>query len=203
MEFQKLAKSRHAVKSFDGKKVPTVDIKQIISTASLAPSGINIQSWKFVIIESDEKRNAILELVNPSNHEQIKSAGALVLIMSDSDYEARLRLIVEKAGDEFNENMRAQILERYVPYVNSFDKDYLNSYMSWTTGFVAMNLLYAISDFGYKSNTVLGFDRSEKMNDFIGIDKRYRPEFLIPFGTSDDKGEASYRLGQDDILEII
>ncbi|TKV30196.1 nitroreductase family protein, partial [Citrobacter sp. TBCS-11] len=35
MDYVKLNKSRHKVKTFDGKKIPTVDVKQIISAASL------------------------------------------------------------------------------------------------------------------------------------------------------------------------
>ena len=74
MDYVKLNKSRHKVKNFDGKKITTVDVKQIISAASLAPSAHNIQSWHFVIVESEEKREALLSEVDPGNHEQIKQA---------------------------------------------------------------------------------------------------------------------------------
>lgn len=202
MEYIELAKARHAVKKFDTKKVPLEDIKDIIKTASLAPSGINIQSWHFVVIDSVEARAALLKEVNPSNHEQIKTAGGLIMIFADSHYVERLELISERAKDELNDLETERFTKRYQAYVNNFDSEYLNTYMSTTTGLVTMNLLYAIYDKGYKANVVLGYKRSEKINEILNIDKKFRPELIIPFGTSDETGKASFRLGLEDIMDI-
>jgi hypothetical protein len=49
---------------------------------------------------------------------------------------------------------------------------------------------------------VLGFERSKKLNEALGLDENLRAEFLIPFGTSEEAGVASYRLGLDDIFEV-
>lgn len=83
MDYVKLNKSRHKVKNFDGKKIPTVDVKQIISAASLAPSAHNIQSWHFVIVESEEKRKhyflkLILVIMNKSN-KLVQSSSSLAI----------------------------------------------------------------------------------------------------------------------------
>ena len=40
------------------------------------------------------------------------------------------------------------------------------------------------------------------MNEILEVDKRYRPELLVVLGTSESKGEASYRLPQQNIIEI-
>lgn len=66
--------------------------------------------------------------------------------------------------------------------------------MSITTGLVTMNLLYATYDKGYK--------RTEKINEILKVDKKYRPELIIPFGTSEETGNPSFRLGLEDIMEI-
>lgn len=202
MEYLKLAHSRHAVKKFDKKKVPLEEIKDIIKIARLAPSGINIQSWHFVVIDSAEAKAALLKEVNPSNHEQIETAGGLIMIFADSQYAERLRLISERGSDELSSLDIERFTQRYQAYVNSFDSEYLNTYMSMTTGLVTMNLLYAIYDKGYKANVVLGYKRTEKINEILNVDKKYRPELIIPFGTSEETGQPSFRLGLEDIMEI-
>lgn len=202
MEYLELAQTRHAVKKFDRKKVPLEEIKGIIKTARLAPSGINIQSWHFVVIDSAEAKAALLKEVNPSNHEQIETAGGLIMIFADSQYADRLKLISERGSEELSSLDIERFTQRYQAYVNSFDAEYLNTYMSMTTGLVTMNLLYAIYDKGYKANVVLGYKRTEKINEILNVDKKYRPELIIPFGTSEETGQPSFRLGLEDIMEI-
>lgn len=202
MEYLELAQSRHAVKKFDSKKVPLEEIKDIIKTARLAPSGINIQSWHFVVIDSAEAKAALLKEVNPSNHEQIETAGGLLMIFADSQYAERLRLISERGSEELSSLDMERFTQRYQAYVNDFDAEYLNTYMSITTGLVTMNLLYAIYDKGYKANVVLGYKRTEKINEILKVDKKYRPELIIPFGTSEETGNPSFRLELEDIMEI-
>lgn len=202
MEYLELAQTRHAVKKFDRKKVPLEEIEDIIKTARLAPSGINIQSWHFVVIDSTEAKAALLKEVNPSNHEQIETAGGLIMIFADSQYADRLKLISERGSEELSSLDIERFTQRYQAYVNSFDAEYLNTYMSMTTGLVTMNLLYGIYDKGYKANVVLGYKRTEKINEILNVDKKYRPELIIPFGTSEETGQPSFRLGLEDIMEI-
>ncbi|MDT2551974.1 nitroreductase family protein [Lactococcus petauri] len=182
MEYLELAQTRHAVKKFDRKKVPLEEIKDIIKTARLAPSGINIQSWHFVVIDSAEAKAALLKEVNPSNHEQIETAGGLIMIFADSQYADRLKLISERGSEELSSLDIERFTQRYQAYVNSFDAEYLNTYMSMTTG--------------------LGYKRTEKINEILNVDKKYRPELIIPFGTSEETGQPSFRLGLEDIMEI-
>lgn len=139
MDFVKLNKERHAVKRFNGKKIPTVDVKQIISAAALAPSGHNIQSWHFVIVESDEKREALLTEVKRQNHEQIRTAGALIVIFSDTDLAKRSIEMAAIAGDELPEETLERLNNRYPKMFDELDEAYLNEYLTLNTGFVTMN----------------------------------------------------------------
>ena len=124
------------------------------------------------------------------------------MIFADSQYADRLRLISERGSEELSSLDIERLTQRYQAYVNSFDSEYLNTYMSMTTGLVTMNLLYAIYDKGYKANVILGYKRTEKINDILNINKKYRPEVIIPFGTSEEAGKPSFRLGLEDIMEI-
>ncbi len=76
------------------------------------------------------------------------------------------------------------------------------SYLSLNIGFVTMNLMYVIKNRGYEGNIILGFERTERVNEILEVDKRYRPELLVVLGSSEAKGQASYRLPQQNIIEI-
>ena len=52
-------KSRRSVRHFSDKPIPLVAIKNIIMTASSAPSGANKQPWKFVIVQDAEIKRKI------------------------------------------------------------------------------------------------------------------------------------------------
>ena len=45
-------KSRRSVRHFSDKSIPLGAIKNIIMTASSAPSGANKQPWKFIVLHS-------------------------------------------------------------------------------------------------------------------------------------------------------
>ncbi|MDR0199735.1 MAG: nitroreductase family protein [Streptococcaceae bacterium] len=202
MDFVKLNKTRHAVKHFDGTKIPTVDVKQIISAAALAPSAHDIQSWHFVILESEEKRKALLEVVKGQNIKQIEEAGAVVMLFSDTDLASLSKEIAAEAGDELPEEMLNRFNERYPQMFAGYDAEYTSRYLSLNAGLVALNFMYAVYNHGLYGNFIQGFERTDRVNEILEVDKRYRPELILTLGNSEFHGAASYRLPQDKIFEI-
>lgn len=55
-EFLELAKRRRSIRVFEDKYVPASYIKKILEAGNLAPSAHNKQSWKFIVIKGDKKR---------------------------------------------------------------------------------------------------------------------------------------------------
>ena len=202
MDFVKLNKERHAVKHFDGKKIPTIDVKQIISAASLAPSAHNIQPWHFVIIESDDKREALLTEVKGRNVAQVKEAGAVIVLFSDTDLPTRSREIARYAAEELDDEQLERYNSRYPHLFEEMEEMEESDYLALNIGIVTMNLLYAIKNRGYVGNVIRGFELTPKINDLLKVERRYRPELIITFGSSEGKGKASYRLPQERIIEI-
>ncbi|MDR2834565.1 MAG: nitroreductase family protein [Streptococcaceae bacterium] len=199
MEFELLNKERHAVRTFDGVKIPTDTIKEILMDAHLAPSGMNIQSWHFVIVEDKNKLAALLEEVKPQNRKQIEEAGAVVVLFGDQDLVARSLEMGEFEEDELK---KERLMTRYPLMFEGFSEEYLNTYLSISTGLVTMNLMYVIKNRGYEGNIILEFNRTSKINEILDVDMRYRPELIIPFGASLDTGEASFRFPSERVIEV-
>ncbi|MFV0556999.1 MAG: nitroreductase family protein [Lactovum sp.] len=203
MEYLKLNKSRHAVKTFDGSKIPTVDVKQIISTAILAPSAHNMQPWLFTIVESDEKRELLMDEVQDGNVSQVREAGAVIVLFSDTALSERSKEIARTVGPILNPDQLDRFNKRYPEYFDSLSAKYTSNYLALNTGIVTMNLVLAINDFGYKSNIILGFHKTDHLNEALDVPLRYRPELIITLGHSKEKGEPHFGLPQDMMVKII
>lgn len=55
-DFLELAKKRRSIRVFEDKEVPTSYIQKILEAGNLAPSAHNKQSWKFIVIKGEKKR---------------------------------------------------------------------------------------------------------------------------------------------------
>ena len=57
--FLELVTERYSARSYSDRKVEQEKIDYILECARLAPSAVNFQPWKFIIVESEEKRTAL------------------------------------------------------------------------------------------------------------------------------------------------
>lgn len=75
-----IIKKRKSVKEFDPNfKIPREEIEEMIELATEAPSSINLQPWRFVIIDSEETKQKLDSLVQ-FNQRQLHSSSAIILI---------------------------------------------------------------------------------------------------------------------------
>ena len=49
-------RERHATPSFDGSPISPAELKQILEAGLSAPSGYNMQPWRFVVVQSPEQK---------------------------------------------------------------------------------------------------------------------------------------------------
>jgi nitroreductase len=59
MEVKEAILKRSSIRAYEEKPVPMEILVQVLEAARLAPSGRNSQSWKFIIVRDDERRQAI------------------------------------------------------------------------------------------------------------------------------------------------
>lgn len=76
-----LIKERHSVRKYSEKHIPDEDLKKILEAGRLAPSWMNVQSWKLVLVKSQENKDLLSELSLGQN--QVKTADALIVVIAD------------------------------------------------------------------------------------------------------------------------
>lgn len=78
--------TRKSVKEFDPDvKIPREEMLEMIKLAAEAPSSVNLQPWRFVVVESDEAKESIKDLVR-FNTRQLETSAAFVLVLSDNEH---------------------------------------------------------------------------------------------------------------------
>lgn len=59
MQFDEVIQKRRSIRNFNPDPVPDQAINDILEAARLAPSGSNIQPWRFVVIRSQEMKEKL------------------------------------------------------------------------------------------------------------------------------------------------
>ncbi len=69
LEFLELMNLRRTVREFSARAVPFELIEAAIATAGTAPSGANMQPWRFVVVEDQEVKRRIREAAEKEEYE--------------------------------------------------------------------------------------------------------------------------------------
>ena len=100
-------KKRKSVRSYSEEKISDETLNEILEAGRLAPSWVNVQPWKFIVIR-DEKTK---ELLYKASGEQKQVLGANVIIACVADMEAwekkNFGAVLEKSG-------RNQMVQDYI-----------------------------------------------------------------------------------------
>ena len=81
MDLLELISKRKSVRKYLDKNIPDEDLRTILEAGNLAPSWMNVQSWKFILIKSQENKDLLSELA--IGQQQVKHANALIVCVAD------------------------------------------------------------------------------------------------------------------------
>ena len=92
-----LIQSRKSVRKYSDKHVSDGDLRKILEAGRLAPSWMNVQSWKFILVKSQENKDMLSEL--SIGQKQVKNADAVIVCVADTNAweEAKITHIINPA----------------------------------------------------------------------------------------------------------
>jgi nitroreductase len=76
-----VVKERRATNSFDGTPVPADILNSILRAGIEAPSGFNLQPWRFVVVQDLEQKRRLREAA--MNQPKVEEAGAVIVFCGD------------------------------------------------------------------------------------------------------------------------
>ena len=71
MDLLKAIRERRSVRAFKSDPVPKERIEEVLKTAALAPSAINLQPWEFIVVAGEEKERLSRRLIKAYHEKQI------------------------------------------------------------------------------------------------------------------------------------
>ncbi|EGD52444.1 nitroreductase [Thermoanaerobacter ethanolicus JW 200] len=204
-ECKKLITERRAITFFDSAKEISDDlIKEILETASLAPSAYNLQPWKVIVVKSKEKKKILKEIA--FNQQKVEDASAVIVIIANP--KAALENI-DKVLDSSIElgYMKKERKEAAKERILSVwqDEEQAKRKAIRDSALFAMNVMIAARVYGLETHPMDGFDE-DRLKEFLNIDKYMYVPMIIAIGYKDPEKDLlprAYRFKFDEFGEII
>jgi nitroreductase len=178
---------RRATPSFDGAPIPDADLKKILEAGLQAPSGYNIQPWRFVVVRNEDQKRRLRAA--SFNQAKVEEASAVIVACGDADgwrngdLEEMLRLGCE-----------AGMPENYAEQARTTIPNYLANHPNLTAwlckhvmlAFTSMMLMAEV--LGYDTAPMEGFEE-EKVREVLKLPLSYSVVALLALGhlQGDDK----------------
>lgn len=195
-DFDQIVNGRRSIKLYDPTvKISREEMSEIIAQASRAPSSINLQPWRFLVIDSEEGKEKLLPLAS-FNSNQVKTSSAVIAIFGDLNNFDYAEEIFGKAVElgYMPAEVKEMQLNYFTPLFEEISKEQMKDTVMLDSGLVAMQLMLVARSYGYDTNPIGGYDK-EQIAEVFGMDKeRYVPVMLISIGKGVNEGYPSYRL---------
>ncbi|WP_342438703.1 nitroreductase family protein [Paenibacillus sp. FSL L8-0436] len=195
-DFNNIVLERRSVKIYNPEvKISREEMTEILAEASRAPSAINMQPWRFLVIDSAEGKEKLASLAS-FNQTQVQTSSAVIAVFYDANNIEYIDEIFSKAVElgYMPQDIMDMQLQVAKPYYASMSTSDLRDVNLIDSGLVSMQLMLVARAHGYDTNPMAGYEK-DKIADAFGLDKdRFQPVMLISIGKTAKEGYPSYRL---------
>ncbi|MGV3163383.1 nitroreductase family protein [Streptococcus hyovaginalis] len=200
-QFDKITLERRSLRSYDPSvKISREDMLQMLDEAFRAPSSVNLQPWRFVIVESEEEKAKLKPLIR-FNTLQNDSSSAMILICGDRQCYENGEKIYNQAVEEgkMPADVRDAQLNVILPTYQSYSKEKMDRVITIDSSLAAMQFMLVARSYGYDTNAIGGFEE-DQVGQAFGMDSdRYLPIMIISIGKALDQGYPSVRLSAEEV----
>ncbi|WP_114572259.1 nitroreductase family protein [Exiguobacterium flavidum] len=200
-DFMEIVKGRRSIRNYDASvKISKEEMTQILEEATLAPSSVNMQPWRFLVIDSEEGKATLAPLAK-FNQNQVATSSAVIAVFGDMNAVDSIPHIYDTAVERGL--MPAEVRDRQVPAITGLfadaPKEALKDSILIDSGLVSMQLMLVARAHGYDTNPIGGYEK-DQIAEAFGLDKeRYLPVMLLSIGKAAEEGYPSVRLPIEEI----
>jgi len=192
-------RERRATPSFDGSKLPDQDLKKILEAGLSAPSGYNMQPWRFVVVRKPEQKKRLRAA--SFNQAKVEEASAVIVACGDADgwrngdLDEMLRLGRE-AG--MSESYAAQAKESIPNYLSNHPN--IAVWLNRHVMIALTHMMLTAETLGYDTAPMEGFEE-EKVREVLKLPLSYHVVAL--FGIGHLQGPDKHNGGRFDIARTV
>ncbi len=174
-------KNRRSTPSFDGAPIPPADLRQILDAGLLAPSGYNMQPWRFVVIQSPDNLRKLRAA--SYNQAKVEEASAVIVACGDMDgWRKDLPLMLEMGREGgMPESYAAQAQTSVSSYMASFTQDQMRTWLNKQVTIAATSMLLMAEVLGYDTAPMEGFEQ-DKVHEALRLPLSYHVVSLLCLG---------------------
>ncbi|WP_246586679.1 nitroreductase family protein [Cytobacillus gottheilii] len=201
--FLEIMQDRRSIRTYDENvKISKEEMSEILAAATKAPSSVNLQPWRFVVIESPEAKAKLAPLAK-FNQQQVKTSSAVIAVFADLNNLDYLEEIYGKAVELGL--MPQDVKDKQVPSIRGLLSGISPQANKETilidSGLVSMGIMLTAKAFGYDTCPIGGYEK-DQIAEAFDLDKdRYVPVMLLSIGKAADAGYQSYRMPVEQVAE--
>lgn len=193
-------RERRSTPSFDGKPVPQEDLKKILQAGLSAPSGYNMQPWRFVVVQTPEQRRRLRGA--SYNQAKVEEAPAVIVACGDTDgwrkdLDMMLQLGIEGGMPE---SYAAQARSSVPKYMSSFSGDQMKGWLNKQVMLAFTHMMLMAEVLGYDTAPMEGFEQ-EKVHEILRLPMSFWVVSMLAIGHG--KGADKFDGGRFDMNHTV
>src|SRR6202042_514212 len=163
---------RRATPSFDGAPIPAEDLKQILEAGLSAPSGYNMQPWRFIVVQSPEQKKRLRAA--SYNQAKVEEASAVIVACGDADgWRKDLDLMLQLGREGGMPGSYAAQARSSVPnYLSSFTSEQMRAWLNKQVMLAFTHMLLMAEVMGYDTAPMAGFEQ-DKVHEVLRLPLSY------------------------------
>lgn len=177
MDVLQAIKERRSINFFEpGKELPDEKIRELLELAKLAPSSMNLQPWRIVVVKDSERKKTLRKCA--FDQPKVEEASAVLIMIADpASLEGSIETVLKSWVDLGY--MKPEMIETYKGMAGGLygTEDSLKRkfFAVKNTSILSMNIMIAARGMGLETHPMDGFDE-----DCIKKEFAIPPDKIIP-----------------------
>jgi nitroreductase len=191
---------RRATPSFDGAPMPPEDLKTILEAGVAAPSGYNMQPWRFIVVQGQEQKRRLRAA--SYNQAKVEEASVMIVACGDADgWRRDLDLMLQQGREGgMPESYAAQAKTSVQNFLTSFSSEEMKGWLNKQVMLAFTHMLLMAETLGYDTSPMEGFEQ-DKVHEALRLPLSYHVVALLAIGTL--RGSDKYHGGRFDIAHTV
>ncbi len=193
-------RERRSTPSFTGEPIPASDLRQILDAGLQAPSGYNMQPWRFIVVQHPEQRRRLRAA--SYNQAKVEEASAIIVACGDRDGWRRDlddMLRMGRAGG-MSESYAAQAEQSVPAYMSGFTDDQMTGWLNKQVMLAYTSMMLMAEVLGYDTAPLEGFEQ-QKVCETLRLPMSYWVVALLAVGHL--HGQDKFHGGRFDLSHTV
>jgi nitroreductase len=174
-------RERHATPSFDGAPIPIEDLRRILEAGLSAPSGYNMQPWRFIVVRGEEQKKRLRAAAY--NQGKVQEASAVIVACGDADgWRKDLEMMLQQGlAGGMPEGYADQARSSVPNYLSRFSSDEMHGWLNKMVMIAFTHMMLMAEVMGYDTAPMEGFEQ-EKVHEVLRLPLSYWVVALLAVG---------------------